>query len=163
MVPFLLSSNQYDILWDLYGESLMNAPEQSIELTPPPEQNSAGSSTSSEFIPSADCEYWLFVVACHKKFGFGVGIKLTLNPKTPEEMRCDLNLANIPQSLSCRVLGLKKGQKDQVVLDQRPAANNATISYNAIATHNKLAIQTQASRVMDYNYRKLTGPAYLYN
>jgi alpha-D-xyloside xylohydrolase len=183
VVPFLISSNHYGVLWDLYGESLMNPPQEQIALTWTTTTTTEGQATG-EFIPPTDGDYWLFVVACHGKFGCGGGITLILkNPNTPEEWNCDYNLANTPHSLPCRVQGLKQGQTYQVVLDGRAPADNATLWYTSIDTHNKLVLQTQASDIMDYylvangingaipptldgviqNYRRLTGPAYLYS
>ena len=69
-IPFVMSSKKYGILWDLYGETLMNEPQEEIKLD---------NEFRGTFTPENDGAYWFYVIACNdKKWGCGGALNVTL-------------------------------------------------------------------------------------
>ncbi|CAB9499595.1 Alpha-xylosidase BoGH31A [Seminavis robusta] len=191
VVPFLLSSNHYGILWDQYGEGFLNAPQDTIALV---HTNNTNTYTSS-FVPPAQGDYWFSLSACPNKFGCPGAVSMQLNTTTTSSSttsdytwNCGYAIANMPNSIACRAKGLVQGQTYHVTVTTT-GNTPPFLSYRNIATHNTLVIQTKASFVADYyfvgntppssqddddddtrtldgviaNYRQLTGTAYLYD
>jgi len=177
VVPFVLSSEKYGILWDLYGETMMNEPQQEILLD---------DHFRATFTPETDGDHWFYLLACHETFGCG-GAGGYINPNSvsvtlvdPEgsfnRTVCDHALANLPRSISCRVENLKKDTRYSVVVNGTYADRKLFVTN--VDTHNKLTFATQANDIVDYyfmttatddsldsviaNYRRLTGTAALY-
>lgn len=167
-IPFVMSSRKYGILWDLYGETLMNEPQQEIQL----DKDFRGT-----FTPETDGVHWFYLVACHESFGCGndpVSVTLFDPQGSFKKTACNHTLMNLPNSISCRVEGLKK--ETGYVVKVNGKYPDRQLFVTNIDTHNKLTLTTQANDVMDYyfmttpdsldrvisNYRRLTGTASLY-
>jgi alpha-D-xyloside xylohydrolase len=159
VVPFLLSSNHYGILWDLYGETMMNKPQENIALTQQPD----GKNFTGVFTPTSPGDYWFYVEACQGTFGCnGMPHPLILSLMDPQEQQqqqrtiCEHSLANVPHSIACRVTGLIMGHTYHVLLFDDETSGNKddlpTVSYTSIDTHNKLTLETQATHFIDYYF-----------
>ncbi|CAB9518595.1 Alpha-xylosidase BoGH31A [Seminavis robusta] len=160
VVPFLLSSRQYGILWDLYGETMMNPPQHQIQMTNDGTNNYTGS-----FVSPAEGDYWFYIEACagpyQKCQTRPAPVQLSLwtindNPRKKRTIVCEhFDLYNLPHSISCRVRGLIQDQQYHVVLQDLAVSDKnimPAVYYTAVNTHNKLSLETQATNFIDYYF-----------
>ena len=163
VVPFILSSQKYGILWDLYGETLMNAPQNEIHLSR--HVCDDGNYLQGTFTPTASGDYWFYVVACKRDdddtelvnssswFCNGnSNVTITNEGDSIPTAICEYSLANMPHTFACRVKGLVEGVKYKLKMDGTTPVVGRQLFATSIETHNKLSFKTQASDIIDYYF-----------
>jgi hypothetical protein len=145
VVPFLLSSNGWGLLWDNYAQALLNPPKRSLG-SPDAASGALGSLTVE-----ADGALHFVVCDAHTNYGYDARGRDVALPATGADgikgTVCGHGAINLPNAQKCRLDGLVKGER--LALELLSNMTGVKVSVSSGASYDRLALRSEHSSAAD--------------